>query len=379
MLFCFVHNDKENNERLDESKVQSFLRKPSIQAKFDDLFAGEGPAALFVHYQPRHVSELDPLDQTESYDGKLREKSELFISYGDSTLMNSKCCYFLRQGSQVDSSVANDTSLLYGEFLDSPLETIKTMLSSTYAPLFAQSSEWGETNEEQKANFNEEMNKFMRNLTSAVESISGGLELRGLTSTPVESLNLSNSQNAAPNPEVIAHLEELLGEWCGQIENFIKTREKSSHRQVTSAEDLEGPKGEIEHWRARTQHLSSIVEQLKRKDCRYVVGILSSYTKGTNDPSKSKTIGLLRRWKQIDIETTEAVNEAKDNLKYLSTLQRFIEPLYSGTAQSIIDTLPALINSIKVSVALGLSFNSAVALFPMLISFPFFFFATEYR
>jgi dynein heavy chain len=236
------------------------------------------------------------------------------------------------------------------------------MLSSTYAPLFAQSSEWGETNEEQKADFNDEMNKFMRNLTSAVESISGGLELRGLTSTPIESLNSSNSQNAAPNPEVIVHLEELLGEWCGQIENFIKTREKSTHRQVTSAEDLEGPKGEIEHWRARTQHLSSIVEQLKRKDCRYVVGVLSSYTKGTNDPSKSKTIGLLRRWKQIDIETTEAVNEAKDNLKYLSTLQRFIEPLYSGTAQSIIDTLPALINSIKVSMTLGLSFNTADAL-----------------
>eukprot|EP00956_Cyclotella_meneghiniana_P027791 scaffold63275_cov20-Cyclotella_meneghiniana.AAC.1 len=60
-----------------------------------------------------------------------------------------------------------------------------------------------------------------------------------------------------------------------------------------------------------------------------------------------KTVSLLRKWKQIDIETTESANEAKDNLKYLSTLQRFVEPLYSGSAQSIIDTLPALINSIK--------------------------------
>lgn len=81
-------------------------------------------------------------------------------------------------------------------------------------------------------------------------------------------------------------------EWCSQIEEFVKSREKGSHTQVGGTiEQLEGPKGEIDHWRARTQHLSSIIEQLKRKDCRYVVGILSSYTKGTNDPAKSKTIG----------------------------------------------------------------------------------------
>ena len=245
--FCFAHNDdKENNERFDESKVQSFLRQPKVLSQFDDLFAGKGPAALFVHYQPRHVNEVVTLDQT-ACEGKLTKTALLFVSYGDSTLMNSKCCYFLRQGSHVDTSVASDTSLFYGEFLDSPLETMKTMLSSTYAPLFAQSLEWGETNEEQKADFIEEMNKFMRNLTSAVESVSGGLKLRGLSSTPTESLNSSNSQNAIPNSEVITHSENLLGEWCDQIEDFIKTREKSSHRQVSSAEGLEGPKGEIEH------------------------------------------------------------------------------------------------------------------------------------
>lgn len=50
---------------------------------------------------------------------------------------------------------------------------------------------------------------------------------------------------------------------------------------------------------------------------------------------------------QIDVNVTEAANEAKDNVKFLSTLERFIEPLYSGTATTIIDTLPALMNSIK--------------------------------
>lgn len=50
---------------------------------------------------------------------------------------------------------------------------------------------------------------------------------------------------------------------------------------------------------------------------------------------------------QIDVDVTEAANEAKDNVKFLYTLERFIEPLYSGTATTIIDTLPALMNSIK--------------------------------
>ena len=82
-----------------------------------------------------------------------------------------------------------------------------------------------------------------------------------------------------------------------QIVEFIESRERSSSNTALT-DQLEGPKGEIEHWRARTQHLSSIIEQLKRKDCCYVVGDLSSYTKGTNDPAKAKTIGLLRRWKR---------------------------------------------------------------------------------
>lgn len=53
------------------------------------------------------------------------------------------------------------------------------------------------------------------------------------------------------------------------------------------------------------------------------------------------------RLPQIDVNVTEAANEAKDNVKFLYTLERFIEPLYSGTATTIIDTLPALMNSIK--------------------------------
>lgn len=241
--------------------------------------------------------------------------------------------------------MANDTSLLYGEILDSPLETFKSLLSSTYAPLFAESNEWGSASEEQKSDFTHELNKFMQNLSSAVDSLSSGLELRPISPQYMEPVE-RDTEKTQPSPEAIAYFEELVGEWCTQIGDFIVTRKNESD---SSSGKLEGPKGEVEYWRTRTQHLSSISDQLKRPECRYVIGILTAYTKGVlNDQAKMKTVALLRKWKQIDIETTEAANEAKDNLKYLSTLQRFVEPLYSGSAQSIIDTLPALINSIKV-------------------------------
>ena len=351
ILLCFAE-EKENACVPSESQILSFLRKPKVLARFDDLCAGTGPAALFVHFQPRVQ-----LDELEALDQKSGGKAELLLSDGTSLPINRKCCYFLRAGENVDSSVANDASLLYGELLDSPLDTFRSLLSSTYAPLFAESSEWGSATDEQKGDFNDEMNKFGRHLTSAVDSVSGGLELRHLESAHLESLEATAGQPGAHNPEAVAHLQDLLGEWCGQIEEFVASRENPSSSGPESTADgrgaaadrLEGPRGEIEHWRARTQHLSSIIEQVKRRDCRYVVSVLSACSKGrTGDPVKSKTVALLRRWKQMDIEATEAMNEAKDNLKYLSTLQRFVEPLYSGTAQSIIDTLPALVNSIKV-------------------------------
>jgi hypothetical protein len=120
ILFCFAnHEDKENSEQLDDSKIQAFIRKPKVLAKFNDLFSGSGPGALFVHYQPRHANELEvmyfifsaflksttnffstppryiddqltPDNRTASVDNRRTTRAELFVSHGYSVSMNSK-------------------------------------------------------------------------------------------------------------------------------------------------------------------------------------------------------------------------------------------------------------------------------------------------
>jgi dynein heavy chain len=118
--------------------------------------------------------------------------------------------------------------------------------------------------------------------------------------------------------------------------------------------------GELDYWRTRLQWLTSIIKQLKTRDSRNVIGVLSTVTKGNLEYTKSDIMQLLRRWKQVDIGITEATNEAKDNVKYLSTLERLIEPLYSGTVATIIDTFPAFMSLIKVSSSSQFSVSSSL-------------------
>lgn len=38
-------------------------------------------------------------------------------------------------------------------------------------------------------------------------------------------------------------------------------------------------------------------------------------------------------WKELDLKLSDAANESKDNVKFLSTLEKTLEPMYEGTPQ----------------------------------------------
>lgn len=67
---------------------------------------------------------------------------------------------------------------------------------------------------------------------------------------------------------------------------------------------------------------------------------------------------LMLDYNRLDLLLTDKLNEAKDNVKYLSTLEKFLEPIYEGTAQQIIDTLPALMNAIKMIHTIARFYNT---------------------
>ena len=135
----------------------------------------------------------------------------------------------------------------------------------------------------------------------------------------------------------MTHFEGVLEKWCDDTEKMLEEKQ-----QPPKEGDEQGPETEFDYWRTRMAKFNNVVEQLKNPMARVVVGVLQT--------AKSKS---LRRWRMCDNGVTDALNEAKDNVKYLSTLERFTQPLYSGNPEAIIESLPALMNNVKMMLTIA--------------------------
>ncbi len=155
---------------------------------------------------------------------------------------------------------------------------------------------------------------------------------------------------------MLTDFEKIFNEWSEKIEQTLEEAD------AEKKEDKEaGPRQELEYWKQRMRKLTQVSEQLRSKNCRTVFDVLTAASQPSNDnigKPRDKIYLATSKWRSIELRVTEALNEAKDNVKYLQTLEKFIEPLYEGTPESIQETLPALMNSIKMIHTIARYYNT---------------------
>eukprot|EP00557_Chaetoceros_sp_GSL56_P001677 CAMPEP_0176504054 /NCGR_PEP_ID=MMETSP0200_2-20121128/15715_1 /TAXON_ID=947934 /ORGANISM="Chaetoceros sp., Strain GSL56" /LENGTH=237 /DNA_ID=CAMNT_0017903433 /DNA_START=280 /DNA_END=990 /DNA_ORIENTATION=- len=237
------------------------------------------------------------------------------------------------------------------------------MLSSQYEPLLSTSTEWAS-----------EYHGFAENLTAALDSLAGGFEWKssatssfatgatGAAEEPfLDSTNWRDTstvlEKLEKDPTLMQRMETILEEWCDAIEKYVSSVSSSEAcpptAKVLGKGGLEvkdvGPKGELDFWRSKMQRLNSVSEYFQSAKCKELIGVLKevSKVKGGRMISKTRIPELLNRWTNLENMVTMSATETKDNVKYLSSLQRFVGPFYHGTVKGMNDAIPALLNSVK--------------------------------
>ncbi|EMP33916.1 Dynein heavy chain 8, axonemal [Chelonia mydas] len=197
------------------------------------------------------------------------------------------------------------------------LQGLEIFLAQVMVPALKSQQHWGAVKEglknSQIQDFLYSVDKFVGTLSSARQNLEDKIQLQKVD---IESYlnNLHNPSDyitAGSNIEVIEKLEGVLVIWIKQIGQILV----ESEQMRKEADDI-GPAAELEHWKSRMASFNSLLDEIKSPRVNKVLSILQA--------AKSR---LLKQWKELDGNVTNAANEAKDNVKYLYTLDKFFGPL----------------------------------------------------
>ncbi|KAM5264417.1 dynein axonemal heavy chain 5 [Ctenodactylus gundi] len=308
------------------------------------------------YYQDMEVAEtglLGSLGGVNLIPGKIK-KPKLFVTEGKDVALTGICVFFIRTDPAKAVTPENIHREVCFNMLDTSdgglLNSVQHLLSEIFIPaLRASSHGWGELEGLQDApsiqqEFLNSLEGFVNVLSGAQESLKEKVSLQKCDicepttlKEPMDYLTL------ASNPETLEKVEGCMKIWIKQTEQVL-----AENNQLRKEADDVGPRAELEHWKRRLSKFNYLLDQWKSPDVTAVLAVLSA--------AKSK---LLKTWREMDIRITDAANEAKDNVKYLYTLEKCCDPFYSNDLISMIDAVPTLINAIKMIYTISHYYNTS--------------------
>ncbi|XP_071818739.1 dynein axonemal heavy chain 5-like isoform X4 [Apostichopus japonicus] len=311
--------------------LEDFLCEPQTLELINQFLGAGGTNKLFFYSDRPQSTSVNP--------SGLQSTRQLHVVNSLATLKGvnieeTTCLYFLRHdvSSEVDP-VRMEKDIFCGELRHSVLDNLNTVLSDIFLPLLKAQKDWGKCSYE---NVNQCLTNLERYAGVLAETVNVPASARQQVLRRPDNLvshEFSKHRTTSYDQGIITEYEALVNEWISTIDNALADGGDERFMDPTS-----GPLSELDRWRRRQRMLSSIMEQLKGKECKMVIGVLIT--------TKSK---VLKKWKAIDASITDAANETKDKVKYLESLRRYFEQLYNGATPTTMlnSALPGLMNNVK--------------------------------
>nr|XP_054361159.1 dynein axonemal heavy chain 5 [Mirounga angustirostris] len=341
---------------LDKTEVEDAILEGNQIERIDQLFAAGGLRHLIFYYQDMEVTETGQLGSPGGVNplSEKIKKPKVFVTEGKDVALTGVCVFFIRTDPSRAITPENIHQEVSFNMLDTAdgglLNSMRRLLSDIFIPaLKATSHGWGELEGLQEASsirqeFLSSLEGFVSILSGAQESLKEKVNLQKCDifelktlKEPIDYLTLAN------NPETLEKTEGCMRVWIRQTEQVL-----AENNQLRKEADDLGPRAELEHWKKRLSKFNYLLDQLKSPDVKAVLAVLAA--------ARSK---LLKTWREMDIRVTDAANEAKDNVKYLYTLEKCCDSLYSSDPISMIDAIPTLINAIKMIYSISQYYNTS--------------------
>jgi dynein heavy chain, axonemal len=188
------------------------------------------------------------------------------------------------------------------------------------------------------------MQKFINHIDLTIRQIEGEVRLK------MPDFDLPSDLKEAEKDETLLNtLEQVVYEWESQIAEALEAQNRRQPKD-------DGPLAEIDYWKERNISLSGIFEQTKQDKAKRVLEILAHVESPAFASFDNQRLDLAKYF-----------NEAKDNVRFLSTLERHFKNICYGSSFHVVaETLPSMFNALRMIWIISRHYNKDERMVPLM-------------
>ncbi|CCW70907.1 unnamed protein product [Phytomonas sp. Hart1] len=215
------------------------------------------------------------------------------------------------------------------------LTSYEHLLTEVYTPLLSRLQAWGDNTPEARNHFIASLGRYADRVAELQRLHSEPVRLEGLAAKTWEMLQGGGMprRGGGYDAELTQTLTAAVQKWIDVVNEVVG---QQPNYEAELLDEAAGPRTEVELWRKRLAYLHLVETQLDRVAAPHAI----QYLRKVHSP-------LVATWGEMDVRLTEALAEARENVKYLQSLDKHIDVLYTSNLGDIINVLPPLISNIR--------------------------------